>query len=129
MKGRTFPASKRTVSHYLEEWMATYVRGRLKASTAYGYENIVRQIKAAPLGAMPVHRVGGAALDAYYTAKLAEGLSGTSVRGHHRVLSSAFGKAVKRREIVQNPCVFASPPKSRNLSRDLESKGRSRGNP
>ncbi len=109
--GGYVPPSKQTVGAYLDTWMDTYVRGgRRAASTVYGYDNIVHQVQASPLGAMPISAVGGQVLDAYYTAKLAEGLSGNSVRGHHRVLSSAFGKAVKKRQLVQNPCLFATPP-------------------
>jgi integrase len=86
------------------------VRGYREASTVRGYENIVRQAQRAPLGAIPVRELSPQHLDAYYAQKTREGLSGTTVRGHHRVLSSALTRARKWGRIGRNPAQDATPP-------------------
>jgi integrase len=86
------------------------VRGPRAASTVRGYENIVRQIQRAPLGAVPLRDLTAQHLDAYYTQRRRSGLSGTSVRGHHAVLSAALTQARRWGRIPRNPAEDASPP-------------------
>jgi integrase len=102
--------SKATVSEFLTEWLDQHVAGHCEASTIRGYKNIVRQVQAASLGAIALRELSPQHLDAYYTQKLRDGLSGTSVRSHHRLLSSALTRARKWGRIFRNPAQDASPP-------------------
>jgi integrase len=106
------PPSTITLGGFLTEWLEKGVRGHRETSTTRGYENIVRQAQAAPLGMISLRDLSPQHLDAYYAQKKREGLSGTTIGGHHRVLSSALTRARKWGYINRNPAQDATPPTS-----------------
>jgi integrase len=133
-KGRWRPMSRQTLGEYLEEWMGTGVRGRRAASTVYGYEQIVKQIQAAPIAAVALRDLEPGHLEAYYASKLVEPADDpaplprrritdpmprakrargpNTVKKHHTLLGTALRRAWKQRKIAENVAALADPPQT-----------------
>jgi len=62
------------------------------------------------IGSLPLDRVTARHLDDLYRSMLARGLSPSSVRRHHAILSAALRRAVKWDWLASNPAERASPP-------------------
>ena len=102
--------SRLTLSDYLEEWMADYVTGSVRARTAQGYRTIVERLKHS-LGNVRLTRLNAQDVQRYYTALLHEGLATQTVLHHHRVLRQAIGQAVKWELLPKNVMERVTPPK------------------
>jgi integrase len=110
VQGTYAPPDRTTLGDFLAEWLDGHVRGHREASTVRGYENIVRHVREAPLGAVPLRDLTPQHFETYYTSLRQAGLSGTTRRNHHRVLSAALVRARKWGRIRRNPAQDAASP-------------------
>jgi integrase len=97
---------------YLTDWVRRQ-DGRLAPKTCQWYRIIATQVRADPLGTIPLARLTPRALEAYYGRKLAQRLSSTTVLHHHRLLHTALASACRQDLIVKNPAAFAEAPRRR----------------
>lgn len=105
-----------TVGEYIEAWLDTL---SVRASTRAGYRTkIARHIKPS-IGAKRLDRITRATLESFYRDLLdhgrtdhreGEGLSVTTVRQVHAILSGAFSEAERDGLIAANPCRHARVP-------------------
>jgi integrase len=65
------------------------------------------------LGHVPLARLSPQAIQGYYSAKLAAGLSPSTLRRHAAVLHVALRHAVRWGLLVRNPCDMTDPPRPR----------------
>lgn len=102
--------SSATVATLLEQWMAhVESRGRSPHTIASNRRIIQRVINPA-LGDVEVGKLTGRKIDDFYAAQLRLGLSSSTVRRYHAVLSAALNQAVRWDWIPSSPMVKASPP-------------------
>lgn len=102
-----------TLKQYMLYWLETYKKHKLAVRTYESYkETIEVHIGRDEIGKKPFDRVTPDDIQEYYNRKLAEGLSGTSVLYHHRILHAAYQQAVKARMLpwMMNPCDAVEPP-------------------
>jgi integrase len=102
--------SKTTLSDFLtSEWLPTAKR-RIRPLSFVQYEQIVRLRIIPRLGHMRLQAISGGHLNNFYRELEATGLSASSIRVTHSVLSRAFRDAVRQRKLVRNPVDDADPP-------------------
>ena len=110
-----------TVGDFLYQWLRGYAETNVRPSTLYGYKKVVDRHLVPALGNIPLTQLGPQHIQTYYTDKLARGrldgrpggLSATSVRGHHRILSEALSHAVKWGLVGRNVAKAVNPPRPR----------------
>ena len=109
-KGEPVSTGAETLGQFLDRWLRDY-KATLSPTTRASYVNIIRRHLKPALGSVHLHRITPQQLQAYYGAKLKEGLSPTTVRTHARVLHAAFRQAMKEGKLGVNPVDLTEPPK------------------
>ena len=103
------PLEHETLAGLLERWLA-HIEARGRApKTLLENRRIAAEI-VEELGDKQVRRVRGRDLDALYDRLGARGLSPTSVRRYHAVLSASLNQAVKWGLLEHSPAAQATPP-------------------
>lgn len=101
-----------TVGQLLDEWL-THISSTRRPTTLHeASRSIEKKIRPA-LGHIRLDKLGPADLDAWYTRWLADGLSGSSVRRLHAVLSAALNTAERWGWIAISPARRSRPPIAR----------------
>ena len=104
--------SKITVSEYLDQWLQTAAKPRLRERTFADYEDLLRRYVKPAFGKKKLSNIRALDVQALYTKMQTElKLSARTVRYTHAVLSSAFKQAVKWGMLPQNPATLADLPK------------------
>ena len=102
--------SEVTLANFLrDEWLPTAKR-RIRPLSYVQYEQIVRLRIIPRLGHMRLQVISGGNLNGFYRELEAAGLSASSIRVTHSVLSKVFRDAVRQRKLVRNPVGDADPP-------------------
>lgn len=78
---------KETVSEYLTDWIERHGEANLRPSTKAGYLSNIRTHIIPHIGDVPLTGLTGAMLDDLYRKLSDEGLSASSARYVHRILS------------------------------------------
>ena len=117
--GAVINPSKYTIRHALEDWLKNHGEVNIRATTLEGYKIIVYKHLIPSLGSIPLHKFQATHLEAYYTDKResgnrtnGKGLSNTTIKHHHRVLSEAIRYAVRMDRVARNVCEAVRPPKT-----------------
>jgi len=112
------PIGERTTTgQYLDLWLATSVRPRLRASTAENYATIVRVHLHPALGRVPLAKLTPEHVQAMLVRLAARepALSPTTVRYVYAVLRIALGRALKTGRVIRNVATLVdAPPKARH---------------
>src|SRR5262249_44136332 len=101
---------RQTVGQYLSSWLAT-VRPTIRHSSWIRYEELVRLHALPSLGAIVLSRLTGQHLQSLYAAKLAEGLSPTTVGHLHGALTKALGEAARLGLTQRNVAALVRGPR------------------
>jgi integrase len=91
VQGRTL------VKEYMPEWLEKYGKVNLRPSTYESYKSIINIHISPNIGHVPIREVTPAMLDGIFNKMYDKGLSQTTVRNVHRVLSVSFEGARKYR--------------------------------
>lgn len=94
---------KQTVREYMEEWVERHGEANLRPSTIAGYRSNIKNHINACIGDVPLSQLSPAMLDDMYRRLSEKGLSQTSVKYVHRVMSVALDHARKYHLIDNNP--------------------------
>ncbi|MCI8594784.1 MAG: tyrosine-type recombinase/integrase [Oscillospiraceae bacterium] len=94
---------KKTVGEYLNEWVEVHGKANLRPSTYNGYKYNISKNIIPYIGQVPLKRVTPAMIDDLLAKLYDRGLSTSTCRYAHRVLSVAFEAARKYRYIESNP--------------------------
>lgn len=109
--GGALPSTKLRTGEYLEKWLHDYAGGAVAPTTFARYQEIVSLHLTSALGFIPLQKLSPQAIQGYFTAKLASGLSSTTVRHHATLLHGALRHAVKWGLLARNPADMVDPPR------------------
>lgn len=105
------PASE-SLDKYLEKWLESVVRSRVREATFDDYKYILDRYVSPTLGAIKLCDIRSIDIQKVYGDMLSEKeLSARTVRMTHAVLSSAMKQAVRWHMLQRNPCEFVDLPR------------------
>jgi len=99
-----------TLSDFLDQWLELYAKVNLRKTTYESYEIPIRVHIKPALGKVKLGELKPVHLQRYFSEKLKEGLSRTTVRYHHKILRKALNTAVDWEYITKNVAAKAVPP-------------------
>lgn len=94
---------KLTVEEYMTEWIVAHGNANLRPSTLAGYNSNLKNHIFPNIGSIPLRQITPAILDKLFSGLSDKGLSQSSVRYVHRILSVSFEHARKYHYIESNP--------------------------
>lgn len=110
------PDTRLTVGEWLDAWLDTSVRPRLRPGTVTMYETLVRLYLKPRLGAKSLAKLTPEDVQGMLTTlaagngKRGKPLSPTTVRSVYAVLGIALGRALKQGRVLRNVCTLVDPP-------------------
>jgi integrase len=117
--GTFVEASPLTVEAYLEKWLATAARPRLRDNTYREYGGLIDRYINPALGEKRLSDVRPLDVQAFYSSLSEKGLSPRTIRFTHSVLASALKQAVRWRMLAHNPCEAVELP--RKVGKEMQS--------
>jgi integrase len=114
-KGMLVTGPQQKVAHFLTHWLEDVHKQSIRARTYERCEEIVRLHLVPEIGHHPLQKLSPQHLQAFYTKKLTDGLSTTTVISFHNVLHKALETAVRWNLIGRNPCDLVSPPRRKRF--------------
>src|SRR5580700_3250056 len=109
--GVFFEPSRMSLDGYLDKWLETAAKPKLRAKTHRDYEALLRRYVRPALGSRPASKIEPLEIQGLYADMQERGLSARTVRFTHAVLRSALQQAVKWKLIPQNPALSVDLPK------------------
>ena len=109
--GVFFEPSRISLDGYLDKWLETAAKPKLRAKTHRDYEALLRRYVRPALGSRQVAKIEPLEIQGLYAEMQERGLSARTVRFTHAVLRAALHQAVKWRLIPQNPTQSVDLPK------------------
>jgi integrase len=109
--GRLPRAAAISLNQYLDQWLATSAKPRLRPKTYSDYTIMLRLYIRPALGATPLGSVTQFELQSIYAQMLERGLSPRTIEYTNAVLQSAFRQAVRWKIIVEDPCEGVDLPR------------------
>jgi integrase len=118
--GTAVDPSKVTVAEYLQHWLTTAVKPRVRPSTYAGYERLIRVQITPRIGDILLQKLTALQIQDCYTRMRNEPradkrngtLSPRSVRYAHTVLKQALKQAVRWHLLARNAAADVDPPKA-----------------
>ena len=111
-------SGNQTVGDFLQTWLSEYAVTSVAPKTYERYEEIVRLHLTPALGHLQLSGLLPMHIQSFYKQALTSGrlsgkggLSPTTVRHFHRVLSEALARAVKWQLLLRNPADAVDPPR------------------
>jgi integrase len=102
---------KLTVNQYLDKWIETAARPRLRERTLQDYSDKLKLHVRPALGRLKVADVRPLDIQRIYSAMLERGLGARTVRYTHAIISSAFKQAIKWRMLAFSPASAVELPR------------------
>jgi len=101
---------QQTVKQFLNQWLENH-KSTIRVRSYERYEELVRLHIIPIVGHHQLQKLTAQHIQAFYTKKLNEGLSPTTVNGIHAVLHKALDDAIRLGAIARNACDAVSPPR------------------
>jgi integrase len=118
--GRNLEGSKITLNEYLDRWLESAVRARVRAKTFQDYQGMLRRYVRPILGERVLAGMRPRDLQSMYHQMNEHGLFARTVRYTHVVVKSAMQQAVRWRLLLGNPAdALKVPQQVRNEMRSL----------
>lgn len=103
--------AQQTLNDYLDRWLETAAKPRVRPKTFVGYQNLLdRHIRPA-LGARPLSKITPLEVQQTFQAMQEKGLSARTIEYARMVLKQAFKQAIQWRLLTFNPCDGVQIPK------------------
>lgn len=99
------------VKDYLDKWLKTAARPRLRERTHDDYSELLKRYVRPSLGEKRLCDVRPLDIQNLYADMTTRGLSARTVRYTHAILSSAFKQAIKWHMLIYNPCEAVELPR------------------
>ena len=106
----TEPGTGATCRVMFEAWMK-FLEDRGRAvTTLHGYRGLLDRRILQAFGEVPIDKLGPHHLDKLYSEMLKDGLSPSTAKAAHRIISASFNQAVKWGWVEKNPALRATVP-------------------
>jgi len=109
-QGMLASGPQQTMKQFLAQWLEDH-KHSIRVRSYERYEEMVRLHIIPVLGRYQLQKLTAQQVRAFYTKKLNEGLSPTTVNGLHAVLHKALDDAVRLGILARNVCDAVSPPR------------------
>ena len=109
--GALIMPSKQSLDNYLDTWLETVAKARVRESTFEDYKRVLAYYIRPELGETQLQRLFAPDIQAAYSRLTARDLSARTVRYAHGVLRDALGHAVQWRLLQTNPCDYVDLPR------------------
>jgi integrase len=109
-QGMLLATPQQTVEQFLKQWLEDH-KAALRIRSYERYEELTRLHIIPVLGHHRLQKLTPQHVQGFYTRKLREGLSSTTVNGLHAMLHKALDDAVRYNLIARNVCDAVSPPR------------------
>src|SRR5712692_6319758 len=109
--GVFFEPSRMSLDGYLDKWLETAAKPKLRAKTHRDYEALLRRYVRPALGSRQASKIEPLEIQGLYADMQERGLSARTVRFTHAVLRAALHQALKWKLIPQNPALSVDLPK------------------
>lgn len=106
-------ASRETLNFYLDRWLETVARPRLREHTFNSYREWLARYVRQPLGERKMGDLKAAHIQAVYSTMLERGLQPRTIRYTHSILTSALKQAARWNIIARNPCELVELPRQK----------------
>jgi hypothetical protein len=104
--------AKMTINEYLDHWLETSAKGKVRPQTFEGYKKELRLYIRPYLGEYKLNKLNALTIQSVYKAHQEErGLAPATIRRPHVIFSSALSQAVKWGMIPKNPCEHVVLPR------------------
>jgi len=118
--GRDLEGAKITLNEYLDRWLETAVRPRVRPKTFHDYQGMLHRYPRPILGERVLAELRPLDLQTMYQHMSERGLSARTVRYAHVLLKSAMQQAVRWRLLLESPADgLKSAQQLRNEMRSL----------
>ena len=109
--GRLPRAAAIRLDDYLDQWLATSAKPRLRPKSYVDYEGLLRLHIRPRLGARPIGAITQFDIQSVYAQMFNRGLSPRTIEYTNAVLQSAFRQAVRWKTLADDPCVGVDLPR------------------
>jgi integrase len=111
--GRQVESTPITLNEYLDRWLETAAKPRLREKSYRSYESLLRRYVRPPLGPRNLAAICPLDIQAVYRQLSECGLSARTVRYTHSVLRSSMRQAIRWRLLAEDPTNGAQLPRHR----------------
>jgi integrase len=108
---RTPRAAAITLNQFLDQWLATSAKPKLRARTFHDYESLLRLYIRPSLGSRLIGTIGQMEMQGLYAQMFERGLSARTIEYTNAVIESAFRQAVRWRMLAEDPCAGVDLPR------------------
>src|SRR5713226_557861 len=109
-KGMLATGPQQTVEQFCKQWLEVH-KATIRIRSYERYEELLRLHIIPALGHHQLLKLTAQQIQVFYTKKLNEGLSPTTVNGLHAILHKALDDAVRLGILARNVCDAVSPPR------------------
>jgi len=111
--GRQVDGADITLNEYLDRWLETAAKPRLREKSYRSYESLLRRYVRPPLGPQNLAAICPLDIQAVYQQLVERGLSARTIRYAHSVLRSSMRQAIRWRLLAEDPTNGAQLPRQR----------------
>jgi integrase len=116
--GRLPRAAAMCLNQYLDQWLTTAAKPRLRPKSYTDYEALLRLHIRPGLGTRPLGAITQFDIQSIYAQMFERGLSARTIEYTNAVLQSAFRQAVRWKLLADDPCVGVDLPRMKR--REME---------
>jgi integrase len=124
--GRQVDGAEVSLDEYLDRWLETAAKPRLREKSYRSYESLLRRYVRPSLGGRNLEAICPLDIQAVYQQLVERDLSARTVRYTHSVLRSAMRQAIRWRLLAEDPTNGAQLPRQRRREMRVLSAERSR---
>lgn len=107
-----------SLNQFLDQWLTTVARPKLRARTFDDYETLLRLYIRPLLGTRLIGAIGQIDMQELYSLMFERGLSARTIEYTNAVLESAFRQAVRWRMLAEDPCAGVDLPRVKRKEMD-----------
>jgi integrase len=109
--GRVSRAVAMSLNQFLDQWLPTVVKARVRASTFRNYETLLRLHIRPSLGSRLIGNISQIDIQILYAQMFERGLSARTIEYTNAVLKSAFRQAVRWKMLAEDPSAGVDLPR------------------
>jgi integrase len=107
-----------SLNQFLDQWLTSVARPKLRARTFHDYETLLRLYIRPVLGTRLISTIGQMDMQELYAQMFERGLSARTIEYTNAVLESAFRQAVRWRMLAEDPCAGVDLPRVKRKEMD-----------